>query len=145
MGKWSRDASLYAYYEHFRTARDTNVESATAFSLTHAPTSQAIFGGGGQNTAAIGKHGALVYGADYRSEDLWSNKLLITTNKATGSVTYSIPNGNVPPGNYNVFDAFGIIRWQMNRLTLSFAGRIDSIHLQSYPRPQDALFAIYGG
>lgn len=139
IGKWSRDASLYAYFEHFRTARDTNVESATAFSLTHATTSQAVFGGGGQNTASIGKNGSLVYGADYRTEDLWSNKILITTRKATGAATYSVPNGNVPPGIYNVFDAFGITRWQVHKLILSFAGRIDSIHLQSYPRPQDAL------
>jgi len=137
--KWSHDLRLYSYFEHFRSPRDTDVESATTFSLTHAPSSQAVFGGGGQNSTSIGRNGALTYGADFRAESIWSEKLLLTTTKATGATVYSVPNGNVPPGTYNVFDAFVIGRWQIRRLAVSLGGRIESIHLQSYPVPADAL------
>lgn len=138
-GKWSQDLKLYSYFEHFRSPRNTNVESATALNLTHAISSQAVFGGGAQNILALGKRAALTYGADYRSEDIWAKKLLFTTSKATNATAISVPNGNVPPGSYNVFDAFVLNRLQLNRLTLSFAGRIESIHLKSNPLPEDAL------
>jgi outer membrane receptor protein involved in Fe transport len=139
-GKWSNDFHLYSYFEHFRSPRNTDVESATAFNLTHSVSSQAVFGGGAQNTVALRKNDALTYGVDYRSEDLWSEKLLFTTTKGTGAMAISVPNGNVPPGTYGVFDAFILSRLQLRqRLTVSLGGRIESIHLKSDPRPQDAL------
>jgi outer membrane receptor protein involved in Fe transport len=138
-GKWSRDLGLYAYFEHFRSPRNTDVESSKAFALTHAISSQAVFGGGAQNTVSIGKNDALVYGADYRSEDIWAKKLLYTTIKSTGATVLSVPHGNVPPGSYDVFDAFVLNRWQHKSLTLSGGARIESIHLKSSPLPEDAL------
>jgi outer membrane receptor protein involved in Fe transport len=138
-GRWSNSLRLYSYFEHFRSPRDTDVESAKVFNLTRAVSSQAVFGGGVQNTASLGKHAALTYGGDFRSEDIWSEKLLFTTTKATGATAISVPNGNVPPGSYSVFDGFILNRWQIHRLTTSLGGRIESIHLKSRPRPQDAL------
>jgi outer membrane receptor protein involved in Fe transport len=138
-GKLSNELRLYTYFQHFRSPRNTDVESATTFSLTHTVSSQAVFGGGAQNSFALGRRGSLTIGVDDRSEDIWSNKLLFTTTKATGAVSTSIPNGSVPPGSYTVFDAFAINRWQVRKLTVTFAGRIDTIHLKSSPRPQDAL------
>jgi len=138
LGSWSRDLHLYTYFEHYRSPRDTVVESATAFAKTHAVTSQSVAGGGVQNEASIWKW-VLVYGGDYRAEDLFSMKQLYTTYKTGGPVTVTIPNGNVPPGNYNVFDAFFLARRQFGKLTVSAGGRVESTHLHSYPRPQDAL------
>ncbi len=138
LGRWSHDLRLYTYFEHFRSPRDTVVESATAFAKTHSVTSQSVAGGGIQNETSVWKS-ILVYGGDYRAEDLFSMKQLYTTAKTTGAVTMTIPNGNVPPGSYNVFDAFFLSRWQFGKLTVSAGGRAESTHLQSYPRPQDAL------
>ena len=138
-GRWSREFSAYAYAEHFRSPRNVDVESASSFSLTHSTSSQFISGGGLQNTTSIWKT-LLVYGGDYRTEDLWSGKELFTTIKKTAVTTFSIPNGNVPPGSYNVGDAFVIARFQpVRKLTISAGGRLESTHLKSSPRPQDAL------
>jgi outer membrane receptor protein involved in Fe transport len=139
LGKWSHDLKLYSYFQHFRSPRDTDVESATTFSLTHAVSSQAVFGGGAQNSTSIGKFGALTYGGDYRTESIWAKKRLFTTTKATGVDVESTPNGNVPPGTYSVFDGFVLNRWQIHRLALTLGGRIESINLHSYPLPEDAL------
>ncbi len=142
LGAWSRDLRLYTYFEHFRTPRDTVVESAASFATTHAVTSQHVAGGGAQNETAIWKS-VLVYGLDYRSEDLFSMKQLYTAPKVGGAIgpnaALTIPNGNVPPGSYNVFDAFLLSRWRFGKLVISAGARTESIHLRSYPRPQDAL------
>jgi outer membrane receptor protein involved in Fe transport len=139
LGRWSTELRLYSYFEHFRSPRDVDVESTKAFNLTHTVSSQAVFGGGAQNISGFSKS-ALVYGLDYRSEDLFSEKLLFTTTKSSGQVSTTVPSGNVPPGSYSVFDAFALNRWQpIRKLTLSLAGRIESIHLKSNPRPEDAL------
>jgi outer membrane receptor protein involved in Fe transport len=139
LGKWSSNLRFSSYFEHFRSARDTTVESASAFNRTHAISSQAVFGGGVQNTASIGTGGALIFGGDYRSEDIWSKKMLVTTPKSSGVASVSTPNGNVPPGTYTVFDAFALGRWQLHRVTVSAGGRFESIRLNSDPRPEDAL------
>ena len=129
----------YFYYEYYDAARRQLVESAAAFARTDTATSQRMTGGGIQNTTVRGRM-ELVYGGDYRLEDLNSDRSLITTNKATAAVVTTIPNGNVPIGNVSAFDAFGIARLHVSRrLRLTSGGRIESIHLISFPRPQDAL------
>ena len=138
-GSWSRELTAYAYAEHFRSPRDVDVETNSAFNLTHTTSSQFVSGGGLQNTTSVWKT-LLVYGGDYRSEDLWSGKELFTTIKKTGVDTMTVPHGNVPPGSYNVFDAFVLSRWQpVRKLMISLGGRIESTHMKSSPRPQDAL------
>jgi outer membrane receptor protein involved in Fe transport len=140
LGKWSNDLQFYSYFEHFRYPYNYDYEGYGAFSLSHSVSSDAIFGGGGQNSVALGKHGALTYGGDYRSENIWSGELLFTyTDPITGPPVITVPNGQVPPGTLNVFDAFAVNRWEVKKLTLTLGGRIESIHLQSYPVPADAL------
>jgi hemoglobin/transferrin/lactoferrin receptor protein len=139
LGAWSHELHFYSYFQHYRSPRDTTVESATALNLTHAVTSQEVAGGGMQNTTSVWKS-ALVYGGDYRTEDLFSRKELFTTVKSTDAMRFSIPFGNVPPGNYNVFDAFAIDRFHLSRrLIVTAGGRIESTTLISHPRPEDAL------
>ncbi len=129
----------YFYYQYYDAARQQLVESAPSFARTDTATSQRISGGGIQNTTARGRV-EFTYGGDYRAEDLNSDRALITTIKATGAAVTTIPNGNVPIGNYNVFDAFGIgTVHPAKRLRLSAGGRVESIHMISFPRPQDAL------
>lgn len=129
----------YFYYEYYDAARQQLVESAPTFARTDTATSQRVMGGGVQNTSVV-RHLEFTYGGDYRAEDLNSDRQLITTTKATGAVVTTIPNGNVPIGNYNVFDAFGIGTLHVSRrLRLSAGGRLESIHMLSFPRPQDAL------
>lgn len=135
-----KEVRSYFYYQYYDGLRNQLVESAPTFARTDTLTSQRIMGGGIQSTARARKVD-FTYGLDYRSEDLASDRTLLTTTKATGAAVLTVPNGNVPIGNFNVFDAFGIATYQASsRLRLTAGWRVESMHLLSYPRPQDALF-----
>lgn len=139
LSRLSRDLRMYTYYQYYDALRDQTVETSTLFNKTRTDTSQRVWGGGVQNESTA-KTVRLVYGSDYRTEWLLSDKTLTATPKAGGPATLSIPNGNVPPGNYDVFDAFGIAQIRPARgLAASMGVRLESSHLISAPRPQDAL------
>jgi len=130
---------VYAYDAYYTQARDQTVESAPAFNRTHTDTGQKMLGAGAQATAMVGKT-RVVYGADARTEDLSSDRTLVTTTKATGLATTTVPNGNVPPGTYSVVDGFGMLRFSPTpRLAWSAGLRLESAKLHSEPRPEDAL------
>ena len=138
-GRWSDELRLYSYTQFYGAARDQTVESASAFARTRTDTGQNVWGGGVQN-ASRWKQVKLIYGSDYRAESLTAERRLYTTSKPTGAVNVTVPNGNVPPGDYNVFDVFGIAQIQpMRRLSASVGVRYETTRLISYPRPEDAL------
>jgi hemoglobin/transferrin/lactoferrin receptor protein len=139
LGRLSSGLNSYLYYQYYDAIRDTTVETTTLLNRTRQNTGQRMYGGGVQNSNLISKL-RLVYGFDYRAEDLNSDKALFATTKTTGSVLTSIPNGNIPPGGYNVTDGFALATLRPTaRLTLSLGARFESAVLESHPRPQDAL------
>lgn len=134
-----RDLRIYAYSHKYRSAGDNTTESGTAFSRTRTDTAQDMMGGGVQARSNLGRS-RLVYGGDVRSEDLLASRTLFTTTKATGVTTSRIPNGSVPPGTYDVADAFALLKTeQTSHLTWTVGARAESAKLHSDPRPQDAL------
>lgn len=138
-GRWSDELRLYAYSQFYGGVRDQTVESAKAFTRTRTDAGQDVWGGGAQN-ASRWKQVKLIYGSDYHTESLKSDKRLYTTSKGTGGEVVTIPNGNVPPGNYNVYDMFGIAQIQVVRRLIASAGvRYETTRLISFPRPEDAL------
>jgi outer membrane receptor protein involved in Fe transport len=139
LGKWSSGLAAYAYYQYFDTQRNTTVQSDPLLNVTKSYTSQGISGGGVQNSHLVRTH-RIIYGVDYRREDLASNKRLYATSETTGIVTTSIPSGNVPAGNYDVTDAFLLAEFHpVHRLTFSAGTRLDSALLQSFPVATDAV------
>ena len=139
LGKWSNGLNAYGYYEYYDSLRNTLVETSSLFNLTKTSTGQKVAGGGVENTNLIRRH-RVVYGADYRREELGTDKNLFTTTKSTGAVSATIPNGNVPNGDYDVADAFALTELRpVQRLTVTLGTRLESAVLQSYPRPQDAV------
>lgn len=139
LGLWSRLLSLYSYYQYYTAQRDQTVEATATFSRTRTDTRQQVWGGGAQNSASWRKL-RFTYGTDYRAESLAADRGLFVTARPSGSLTYSIPNGNVPPGEYLVFDTFALAQAELHpRLSVSLGTRYEHINLKSYPRPQDAL------
>ena len=129
----------YAYGEYYQAARNQTVETAALLNLTRTNTGQNMAGLGVQNMTQSGRV-RLIYGSDYRREYLTSDKTLSATTKASGAVAVSIPNGNVPNGNYNVFDSFVLAQVRATaRLTVSVGTRLETTHLISDPRTHDAI------
>jgi hemoglobin/transferrin/lactoferrin receptor protein len=134
-----KETRLYGYHQYYDSARDNTVETASLFNRTRTDTRQRVTGAGGQAMSTIGSH-RLVYGLDFRAEDLLAARTLHATAKASGLVTTTIPNGNVPPGSYQVFDAFALFQTELtSRLSWSAGSRFETSKLHSEPRPQDAL------
>ena len=139
LGKWSSGLNAYAYYQYFDSQRNTTVQADPLLNVTKSYTSQAVSGGGAQNSHLLRKH-RVIYGVDYRQEGLNSNKKLFATTESTGSVALSVPNGNVPNGDYHVLDAFALAELHpVQGLTLLGGVRLDSAMLHSFPLATDAV------
>ncbi len=130
----------YAYDQYYLMGRDNPItESTKTISRTRQDSDQTIYGGGVQDTFRVGAH-RFVTGVDFRTEHLTSDKILSTFTKATGVTVLSVPNGNVPPGHYDVVDMFGVGTFRISsRLTTTVGTRLESVNLLSHPRPEDAL------
>jgi outer membrane receptor protein involved in Fe transport len=139
LSKFSSGLRSYLYYQYYDSARDLTVEASALLNRTRTDIGQRIVGGGVQNTNRVRSH-RIVYGVDYRAEDLNSDRTLYAKSKTTGSVAVSLPNGNIPAGDYKVFDAFALtVLRPAARLTVSLGTRLESSGLHSRPRPQDAV------
>lgn len=139
LGSWSDEFKIYGYYQYYDALRDRLVESGTAFNNTTTDTDQQVWGLGLQNTVESGKL-KLVYGTDYRTEDLATTLRLKTTTKSTGASVISEPAGNTPDGTYDVFDAFATLSYQpVEALVLTLGGRFEHTHIDSSPVLSDVI------
>jgi len=139
LGTWSDELKAYAYYQHYDSLRDKTVESTKTFAVTRTDTDQDVLGFGLQNMVEYGKL-KLVYGTDYRAEDLASTLGLRTTTKATGAVSLTEPAGNTPDGTYDVFDAFATLSYRpIEPLLLTVGGRFENSHINSNPVASDVI------
>ena len=139
LGTWSDELKAYTYYQYYDSRRDKTVESAKDFAVTRTDTNQDVLGFGVQNLLERGKL-KLVYGSDYRTEDLASTLGLRTTTKAKGSVAESEPAGNTPDGSYDVFDTFATLFYRpIEPLLLTVGGRFENTRIHSEPVASDVI------
>jgi outer membrane receptor protein involved in Fe transport len=135
----ANELRLYVYHQYYNSARDTFADSATVLDTSLVTSPQSIYGGGALDT--ISHHAyRIVFGADRRAEDLSSNKTLYALNQATQTTAVSVQAGSTPPGTYDVTDGFVLATAKpLARLSVSAGSRLESVHLHSYPRPQDVV------
>ena len=139
LGAWSDELKAYTYYQQYDSLRDKTVESTNSFAVTRTDTDQNVAGFGVQNMVERGKV-KLVYGTDYRAENLASDLGLTTTAKSNGSVAWTDPAGNTPDGTYDVFDTFATLFYRpIEPLLLSLGGRFENTHINSNPVANDVI------
>ncbi|WP_009965104.1 TonB-dependent receptor plug domain-containing protein [Verrucomicrobium spinosum] len=137
LGSWSQELKVYGYYQYYDGVRDRRVQSGSTMTTTRTDTEQDVLGAGIQNAAQWGRT-RLIYGMDYRREDLGST--LTQTTRRPGSTTVAEPFGNTPDGNYDVFDAFTTLEFRpTDALLLSVGARFENSHLDSGPVARDVI------
>ena len=139
LGSWSNELKVYGYYHYYDSLRDRRVESAETFNTTTTDTDQAMLGIGAQN-AVQWERTRLIYGLDYRYEDLSTTLTQRSRNKSTGGVRTFEPAGNTPDGTYDVFDAFTTLEFRpTDKLLLSVGTRFEHTHIDSGPVGSDVI------
>lgn len=142
MGSLSSNLKMYSYYQEYGQERQRRVESASALADTRTTTDQSVYGGGAQMTTPLYFFGnsKLIYGIDYRHEDLGTSVELYNTVKSTDITKITVPAGKVPDGTYDVADAFAM--WEthpLKNLTVTLGGRYENTHLHSEPGALDVI------
>ena len=133
---------MYGYYQYYDQVRERRVQTATLFNNTITNSNQDVWGVGIQNAASFGKNKntRLVYGMDYRHENLSSSQMLYSTVLGTGVNTTSQPAGITPDGIYEVFDTFVTLDLKpMDKLLLNMGARYENTHLHSHPEQSDVI------
>lgn len=142
LGFLSDELKVYGYYQYYDQLRERRVQSATTFNNTITNSDQDVWGVGIQNAATFGKgkNTRLVYGMDYRHENLSASQSLNSTLLATGVTTVSQPAGITPDGTYEVFDTFVTLDLKpMDKLLLNLGARYENTHLHSRPEALDVI------
>ena len=142
LGFLSDELKVYGYYQYYDQRRERRVQTATLFNNTITGSNQDVWGLGIQNAATFGesKNTRLVYGMDYRHENLSSWQMLNSTVLATNTTTTSQPAGITPDGIYEVFDTFVTLDLKpMDKLLLNLGARYENTHLHSNPEPMDVI------
>lgn len=133
LGSWSQELKVYGYYQYYDGVRDRRVQSGQAVTTTRTDTEQEVLGAGIQNAAQWGKT-RLIYGMDYRHENLNS------TLTQTTPTSVSEPFGNTPDGTYDVFDAFTTLEFRpIDSLLLTVGARFENSHIDSGPVARDVI------
>jgi len=142
LGFLSDELKVYGYYQSYDQVRERRVQTATLFNNTSTGANQDVWGVGIQNAATFGesKKTRLVYGADYRHENLSSSQTLNSTVLATGVTNISQPPGITPNGIYEVFDTFVTLDLKpVDKLLINTGARYEHTHLQSNPKLSDVI------
>ena len=142
LGFLSDELKVYGYYQSYDQVRERRVETATLFNNTSTGSNQDVWGAGIQNAATFGesKKTRLVYGMDYRHENLTSTQTLNSSVLATGATSISQPPGMTPNGIYEVFDTFVTLDLKpMDKLLINTGARYEHTHLQSQPKLSDVI------
>lgn len=142
LGLLSDELKVYGYYQYYDQLRERRVQTATQFNNTITNSDQDVWGVGIQNAATFGrnKNTRLVYGMDYRHENLSSSQMLNSTVFATGVTTVSQPAGITPDGTYEVFDTFVTLDFKpVEKLLMNVGARYENTHLQSRPEALDVI------
>lgn len=139
LGPWSDELKAYGYYQYYDSLRERRVETGTTFTNTTTDVGQDVFGMGLQNAVEWEKV-KLVYGTDYRMEDLASSLSQFKLTKSSGATSTTEPPGNTPDGTYDVFDTFATLTYRpIERLILSAGGRFENSHIDSNPVASDVI------
>ena len=142
LGFLSDELRVYGYYQYYDQVRERRVQTATQFNNTITNSDQDVWGVGIQNVATFGKNKntRLVYGMDYRHENLSSSQMLNSTVLATKVTTVSQPAGITPDGTYEVYDTFVTLDLKpMDKLLLNLGARYENTHLHSRPEALDVI------
>jgi hemoglobin/transferrin/lactoferrin receptor protein len=142
LGFLSDELKVYGYYQRYEQQRERRVQTGTLFNNTSTLGNQGVWGVGIQNAATFGKSKTtrLVYGMDYRHEDLTSSQSLASTVLATGVTNHSTPFGITPDGSYQVFDTFVTLDLKpTDKLLVNMGARYENTHLQSRPKTSDVI------
>lgn len=145
LGFLSDELKVYGYYQYYDQVRERRTDTTAApFKLnnTITNTDQDVWGLGIQNAAAFGpsKSTRLVFGVDYRHENLSSSQRQYSTVLATGVTTTSQPAGITPDGTYEVFDTFVTLDFKpVEKLLMNVGARYENTHLRSHPEALDVI------
>ncbi|WP_395730709.1 TonB-dependent receptor [Prosthecobacter sp.] len=142
LGFLSDELKVYGYYQYYDQLRERRVQTGTQFNNTITNSDQDLWGVGIQNAATFGrsKSTRLVYGMDYRHENLSSAQTLNSTVLATGVTTVSQPAGITPDGTYEVFDTFVTLDFKpVDKLLINTGARYENTHLHSRPEGLDVI------
>jgi len=142
LGFLSDELKVYGYYQYYDQLRERRVQTGTQFNNTITNSDQDVWGVGIQNAATFGrsKNTRLVYGMDYRHENLSSAQTLNSTVLATGVTTVSQPAGITPDGTYEVFDTFVTLDFKpVDKLLINTGARYENTHLHSRPEGLDVI------
>lgn len=145
LGFLSDELKVYGYYQYYDQVRERRVDTTSLplkMNNTITDTNQDVWGVGIQNAATFGrsKSTRLVFGMDYRHENLSSAQMLNSTVLATGVTTVSQPAGITPDGTYEVFDTFVTLDFKpMEKLLMNVGARYENTHLHSNPEFLDVI------
>lgn len=145
LGFLSDELKVYGYYQYYDQVRERRQDTTSAplkLNNTITDTNQDVWGVGIQNAAHFGpsKSTRLVFGMDYRHENLNSSQMLNSTVLATGVTTVSQPAGITPDGTYEVFDTFVTLDFKpVEKLLMNVGARYENTHLHSNPEPLDVI------
>ncbi|MBI4242461.1 MAG: TonB-dependent receptor [Planctomycetes bacterium] len=137
---FTRSFNAYSYAHLFDTTFNDTLDSAMKINQTHFKGDQDHYGAGMQFNSGVTKAVNVIYGTDYRYENLDESQRSFITDKNTGAVSLSIPKGQTPDGIFDVFDLYTLTDWQLTEsLRLSVGLRFENTHLNSDPKQNDAL------
>lgn len=139
LSPWSSELKIYGYYQYYDQRRDRNVQSLEDLSTTSSYTDQNILGMGVQNTTEFDKV-RLVYGVDYRAEDLGTSQNQTLLNFSTDSLSMNTPAGKTPDGTYDVAGLFETTEYRpIDSLLLSAGVRLENTYIHSNPTDLDVI------
>lgn len=140
LGALSSELKVYGYYQYYQAERARNDFKPPAFNTKTTYTDQAVAGAGIQNVTKTSDKTRLVYGVDYRHEDLKSYLLQQSINLGTGGSLFSEPPGNTPDGTYDVLSTFATAEFRPTDSLLFTAGlRYENTSLNSNPTALDVI------
>ncbi|MBI5359947.1 MAG: TonB-dependent receptor [Planctomycetes bacterium] len=139
VARWADNMKIYISNQTFDNVVETTTENSSKITEIIRDRDENMLGLGVQMTSPLSGEMRLIYGADYRYDNIKETKVQYVTTKSTGAVKLTpSTDGQTPDGTYDVISAFNMFEWQMFNRAKLFAGlRFESAHLDSKPAPED--------
>lgn len=141
MSRYFEAMRIYVSYQTFQNTVDTTTESSTKITRVRRARDENMFNAGIQMTSSVGLKSRLIYGLDYRYDDIKEDKEQYVTTKSTGAVKITAPtDGQTPNGTYDTAAVFAMLEYRpVDRLKLSASLRYETEHLDSAPEEENLI------
>ncbi|MBI5360595.1 MAG: TonB-dependent receptor [Planctomycetes bacterium] len=141
ISRFFEDMRIYVSYQIFQNTVYTTTESSTKLTRVRRARDENMFNTGIQMTSPVGLKSRLIYGLDYRYDDMKEDKEQYVTTKSTGAIKTTAPtDGRTPDGTYDTAAMFAILEYKpVDRLKLSASLRYETEHLDSAPEEENLI------